>query len=309
VDPRVAACLDDLRSGDGERVESAFEALDGLGADAVPDLLVLVRDADERVRAAAISGVARHGDGSPGSVREVLRGAQAALRAFEDPGAAAAVQDAVLALADPIAALVPDLLAGAADGDPEVRLAAARDLETITHYCGPAGADEEALVGALVASLSDGDGRVRWWAAGALGNLSLDPARTVPALVRGLGDPEPVVRTAAMDALERFGREAAKALPALLPLLEAGDAALAARAVIVVARVGAATGGVHERIAARVGSPEAGVRAAACAALGEIGNATRETQAAIAAAMRDPDEEVRRAAAWALQRIRAIHGA
>ena len=300
----MTACLDDLRSGDEERAESALDALDALGAEAVPDLLDLVRDADERVRAAAVRGVALHGDESPATVRAVLRGAQAALRAFEDPGAAAAVHEAVLALAEPIEALVPALLAEAAGPDPEARLSAARDLETVTHYCGTAGADEEALVGALVASLGDAEGRVRWWATGALGNLALAPARSVPSLVRSLDDPEAVVRGAAIDALERFGPAAGPAIPALLPLLDAGEPEVAARAVLVVARVGSRTEGVHSRIAERVGSPEPRVRAAACAALGEIGHATEETRRAIAAALRDPDEDVRRAAEWALQRLK-----
>ncbi|HEU4394681.1 MAG TPA: HEAT repeat domain-containing protein, partial [Planctomycetota bacterium] len=289
MDPRVAACLDDLRSGEEDRCERALEALDALGAEAVPDLLDLVRDADERVRAAAVAGVARHGDGAPATVRAVLRGAQAALRAFEDPAAAAEVHEAVLALSEPIEALVPVLLADAAGPDAEARLAAARDLETVTHYCGTAGAEEEALVGALVASLGDFEGRVRWWAAGALGNLALDPARSVPSLVRSLDDPEPVVRGAAVDALERFGPAAGPAIPALLPLLDAAEPEVAARAVLVVARVGSRTEGVHSRIAERVGSPEPRVRAAACAALGEIGHATAETRRAIAAALRDPD--------------------
>ena len=300
----MAACVDDLRSGEEDRAERALDALDALGAEALPDLLELVRDEDERVRAAAVRGVALHGDEEPPTVRAVLRGAQAALRAFEDPGAAAEVHEAVLALAAPIEALVPALLADAAGPDPGARLSAARDLETVTHYCGSAGADEAALVGALVASLGDADGRVRWWAAGALGNLALDPARSVPSLVRALDDPEPVVRAAAVDALERYGPAAAGAIPALLPLLDAGEPEVAARAVIVVARIGARTAGVHSRIAERVGSPEARVRAAACAALAEIGHATDETRRAIAAAMRDPDEDVRRAAEWALPRLR-----
>jgi HEAT repeat protein len=305
MDPRVAALLEEVRSPDGDRAEAALEALDSLGAGAVPSLLPLLRDADERVRVAALGTVALHGDRSPAALREVIRGAQAALRNFEEAASAARVHEAVCAIRGPLEALVPDLLRDLGGGEPEGRLAAARDLETLTHYLGPAGADGGALVGALVASLADGVPRVRWWAAGALGNLALEPGDSVPGLARALGDAEGAVRLAAVEALEKFGPEAAPAAPALLPLLGEEDGGLAARALLAAARTGRGSGAVHAAVAARVADPRAAVRAAACAALGELGNAPRE---AFAAALRDPDEEVRRAAGWALSRIRALHG-
>ena len=309
MDPRVAAVVEGLKSGEEERAERARDALEALGAAAVPDALALVLDPDERVRAAAIGHAARHGDGAPATLRAVIRGAQASLRTFSDASPAAAIHDAVLGLQGPVEALLPVLLEDSSAGDPGTRLAAFRDLETVTHYLETAGSDGEALLAVLLGALGAAEPEVRWWAVGSLGNLALDPARCVPALAAVLRDGEAVVRLAALEALERFGPDAEGAVPAPLPLLRDADPDVAGRAALAAARTGGGAGAVVDALASLLASPEPRLRAVAAVALGETGNAPRPVREAMAAAaVKDPDDAVRHACAWAVDRIRARHG-
>jgi HEAT repeat protein len=299
----AAGWIEALRSGDGDRIEEALEAIEGAGAAAAPAFAGLAADPCEAVRAAALTVLAAQGDGSAATVRAILRGAQAALRAFEDPGAASAVHGAILSREDSVADLVPALLAELA-GPAEGRPAAARDLETATHYCGTAGQEEEPLRAALAAGAADPDAEVRWWCVLALGNLALAPEGTVPLLAERLRDEDPRVRLAALEALGGFGREAAEAVPGILPLLEAAEEPVAARAALAAVRAGGPAGPVVKALAGHLADPRETVRAAAAAALGEAGVAPRETVARLAALGRgDPSADVRAAAAWALQRL------
>jgi HEAT repeat protein len=299
----VAGWIEALRSGDADRIEGALDGIEAAGAAALPAFEGLAADPCEPVRAAALTVLAAHGDDGPKTVRALLRGAQAGLRAFEDPGAAGAVHGAILAREESVAALVPALLAelgGPAKGRP----AAARDLETATHYCGTAGQEEAGLREALGAGAADPDAEVRWWSVLALGNLALAPEATVPLLAERLRDDDPRVRLAALEALGAFGREADAAVPAILPLLDAAEEPVAARAALAAVRAGGPAGPVVEALAAHLADPREAVRAASAAALGEAGIAPRPTVERLAALGRgDPSADVRAAAAWALQRL------
>ena len=78
-----------------------------------------------------------------------------------------------------------------------------------------------AAVPALIDSLKDPDGYVRFLAARSLAHLGSDAEAAVPALIVALDDPEELVRRQAARALGQIGPAAADAIPALINKLQA----------------------------------------------------------------------------------------
>jgi HEAT repeat protein len=93
------------------------------------------------------------------------------------------------------AAAVPALATAAAQGDPEVRIAAMMALGALNPD------DSVRAVPALVTALGYADADVRRYAAETLGKVGPLATAAVPALRQALRDDNPSVRRAASDAL------------------------------------------------------------------------------------------------------------
>ncbi len=310
MDRRIAALVEDLSSPDPARCTAAEAALAAAGPGAFHALVGSFGE-HEAVRAAVFACAAA--EGAPplptAQLRQLVRWAQEGWRAFEDPARVAAIQDAMLALAEPLQGLVPDLLREIEDPDPFVHGAAARDLETLTHFLGPLGPEDGSAASALCGALADDCAYVRSAAAAALGNLIEDPGACVPALAALLGDPSHRVRAAAADAVGSFGEDAAPAVPALTALL--GDPRLdtACHAAAALARAGVPSAEILDGLLALVRRPEAEARLQGILALAALGVPSREVVEAFrSAAAKDPDEQVRNAGARGLQVLASRHG-
>lgn len=150
-------------------------------------------------------------------------------------------------------------------GDVSVRFAAAsglRDFAEVIRLGGfpenltlqpPVVADYrkavQAAIPSLVRALRDGDSRLAWAAASALGEAALEPELVVPALIESLGHTyaTPInaiygalynVPAKAAEALGRFGSAARPAVPALIQLERSGHWAAAREATEALRRIG-----------------------------------------------------------------------
>jgi HEAT repeat protein len=103
---------------------------------------------------------------------------------------------------------LPTLIAIAANTNAIGRLA------TI-HEIGNLGTNARPALPLLVKWLDDVQSQAASYAAGALGELRLDPATSVPALTKCLQNADPQLRRAATFGLGRFGSDAKSAIPAV----------------------------------------------------------------------------------------------
>jgi HEAT repeat protein len=305
MDPRTAALVEKFASGTAAAEDYAalgpadFHALAG----SLPE--------HEAVRAALFSLYTPEDapPPPPPALRELVRFAQAGWRTFDDPARASIVHDAMLALGDPLREMAPALLAELRDPDPFVHGAAARDLETLTHYLGSVGPDDGSLGEALRGALRDDCAVVRAWAAGALANLQEEADACVPAIAALLADPSRLVRAAAAEGLGAFGEEAQEAVPALARLLRETDTTVAFRAATALTRIGGSTAEVLNGLLHLARRPETDARYHGLTALASLPAPTREVVDALkAASEKDPEPSIREAAGNALRYLLQRHG-
>jgi HEAT repeat protein len=300
MDRRIAALVEEVAAG---RAPSA-------GPEAYHALLGSLHEG-ESVRAAIFSLFAAEDAPPPPAahLRPLLTWVQSGMRAYRDPRVAAVVHDGMLALMEPLQALIPTLLRELRDPDPFVHSAAARDIETLTHFLGPIGPDDGSLGEALRGALADPCADVRCFAAAALANLQEDADANVPALAALLSDPSRIARWAAVEALGGFGAEAREAVPALAALLRDADTTVSLRAATALAQIGGTSAEVLDGLLHLARSAEAGTRLHGLLSLAALPAPTRESVDALrAAAEKDPDEGIRKAAAEGLQRLLQRHG-
>ena len=99
------------------------------------------------------------------------------------------------------------------DAEPEIRISAARALETI-------GPPAKSAVDELIVTLKDDNKRVRNFSARALGAIGSEAKLAIPALVESMNnDTEFRVRRAAVRSLGEIGPAAKSAIPTLFGLI------------------------------------------------------------------------------------------
>jgi HEAT repeat protein/lysophospholipase L1-like esterase len=192
---------------------------------------------------------------------------------------AAAVRALGRAGADP--KQLPLLRSRLDDSDAQVRAACAWSLGRV--------ADAEAAP-SLAARLDDPDPRVRAGAAWALGRLGEPAFSARRALLRTLSDPDGTVRWRATDSLATLGVEPAQ-LPLLETLLEAPDHPARGEVAALVGRLGEKAAPLAPALADALRDPREDVRGRAALALGAIGPAAAPAVPALVAAL--PDEAIR----------------
>ena len=216
--------------------EPARLGLANFGVIAVPALIDLLRDPDNRAAAAAVLGdigpeaeaavpaLARALEDSDDDVRrtsadalgDIGPAAEAAVpalaRALDDTDASVR-SNAATALGDlgPVArAAVPALVRALRDGDPDTRWASAEAL-------GEIGVASEAVVAGLIDALDDPGAWVPMYARDGLKALGPE---AIPAVIGALSDLDPEVRRLAAEVLGSYGSGAQAAIPALEALLD-----------------------------------------------------------------------------------------
>ncbi|GEM_PF-2683341 len=275
-------------TSEADRV-AAIDVLGGLQAhDAVPALIPLVGDANEKVRLHAVRALGDIGD---------RRALEPLLRAqIQDSGIRA---DARMALQKLYAssAVAPFTLGGEAlkgaladMGESMADMQSKyEELDADMGVSGP-----KAPIDVAIAALKDPDVATRLKAAYEIGTR-LQDSKAVPALLEALGDADRDVGRAAADALvqlsaDGLAAEAATRLKDASPLMRRGAADLCARL---------GDRSLSDPLVLALGAEaDASVRAALCDALGKSGEKT--ACPSLVEALRDSDVAVRRSAGAAL---------
>nr|WP_303716348.1 HEAT repeat domain-containing protein [Methanoculleus marisnigri] len=282
-EPGAPACDRDTRrlisrlsSRDPDTRYQAAGCLGDAGVSAaVGPLAALLADPETGVRWKATEALGRLGSPAIGPLMESLASENVDVRWM----AAVALGDIGEAEA------IPALMEALNDEDTYVRSRVALTL----------GAIGEAARGDLIAALHDGNERVRWGAALALGSIGGEEAAT--ALINALHDPDGDVRQRAAGALADIGEPA---VPPLLAALRTDEEEFRQEAIAALGLVGRPA--VASLVAALRGHDDWRVRAGAARALGEIGE--RRSADILIVALDDEREEVHEAAREALGSIR-----
>jgi HEAT repeat protein len=305
------------------RTEAA-RALGFLGAQAaaaIPELLGLLRDADEGVRCQAAESLGMVDGPAP----EVLAALVGLLTDVSGPVRTSAAKS-LGTLKKEAAQAVPALLPLLQDREEPVRQAAADALRQIgvlngehtaqlveglaspdtavraetAEALGEIGAQAADATPALVEALTDPNDRVRAKAVEALGKMGEAAAQSVPNLVRALRDKDSWVSALAAEALGEMGDSADHAVPALMFSLRHLNALVRANAAETLGKMGHAAAAAIPALEKAAQDEDVGVRSQVVRALGEIGGVSPVVDGVIRAALADPDPEVRTAAVAAL---------
>jgi HEAT repeat protein/S1-C subfamily serine protease len=222
------------RHGGARRV-SACDLLAALGPEAknaVPDLLELIQDKDDILRAKALKALSEIGFITQADLPKVVN-------AMKDPKSEVRL-NAILAIrhmGEEADLAVPGLIERLKDESGDVRLEAIKTL-------GNLGPLAKAAVPALAEVLQRRDKRhdVRQEAALAIGNIhSDDPAGAAlgaSALEAGLRDPIREVRLSSLQGLEKLGADGKTAVPQILKELKEKDREMRGQAVVTLGAIG-----------------------------------------------------------------------
>ena len=224
--------------------DSIHVAPDGHGS--VSQLMVGLRDTDERVRLNSAYALGRMGE----SVVPVL------MEALQEEAEALAETNLAKTAANP------------QGGNP----AELYSSQALTE----AG---QSSVPALISALDHTSWSTRAAAADTLGNLGSLAAEAVPALIRGLHDESSWVRRNAAEALGTIAVPAEDIVPALMQVSSDSEMLVRLNAVMALAKIGQSTDGIVPTLAGRLSDEDRYVRFYAAAVLRQIG--TQEAQNAL----------------------------
>jgi HEAT repeat protein len=269
--------------------------LGAAGKEAVPALLVALKDPDARVRSnAAVSLCAIDRTHSREAVSVLVA-------ALDDPNPYTRAMMALSlgGLGPEARGAVPALLKALKDPEAGVRRQAAMALGQI----GPGeGGDAKEVVAALIAAVKDP--ATRQGAVGALVNFGSAAADAVPVLLEVLKEGDASVRVDAIQILGFGGRAAAsKVVPVLMAALEDPDEMARGCATRALGMIGPTAQKAVPALLGVLQSARPGHRRDAAEALGRIGPAAKEAVLPLTAALKDQDREVRIEAAHALALI------
>jgi HEAT repeat protein len=189
-------------------------------------------------------------------------------------------------------------------------------LRDIDRYLGPAASASGTVVDHLLKKLGNGDQRVRFTAAYALGKTGQAAANhleVIPSLLALLRDKDSYVRSRAAESLGQMGEAAAKhpdVLPSLLPWLRDEDFDIRSDAVHALGRIGEATANHSDVIPALVAllrDKDWNMRFSAVYALGRWGGSKHpDVIHAVVPLLRDKEWNMRFGAVYALGRMSKV---
>jgi HEAT repeat protein len=269
--------------------------LDAIAAEAVPVLIDLLHDPDEKLRVMAATALGQFGP----AARSAAPALAEALADRADVRAAAAEALSHIEVND--ADFAGRLARGLEDRSAQVRVASAKALWNATQDVGR-------VLPVLLAGLTDADAEVRHKAASDLGELGAAAADVIPALIAALQDPDEQVRFHALDALRKIGAPARAAVPALIGLLRDPSPLVnsSAGAVLIILAEHAAES-LPDLLAA-LADPDPRLRSCAATALGQLRPVELPVITALKQRLTDPDVVVRVHAAAALWKLEQREG-
>ena len=203
---------------------------------------------------------------------------------------------AQIAFVEPVELAVTTLQDALTDPALSVRAHAARALGRI----GPAASVAAA---GLILLLKDEDETVRRDAIEAVGKVGGATAEIVAALVECLDDPSHHLRAAAAKELGAMKEAAVAACPALVPLLQDREEEVRDAAAEAIGQIGHFGNEAADEMAEGLASLDSVVRAQTAEALGTIGESAHETAPALVDALTDENDMVRAKAVEALGKI------
>ena len=285
-----------LSKRDARTRRCATEVLRDFGrkaSDATPELLELLRDRSEGVRAEAAHALATVGGGAavPGLTR-ALGDKASSVRA--------AAANALATLGPEAASACGDLHQRLRDKDSDVRVACAKAVWMIQR-------DADASVPVLITALRE---PVSWEAALVLARIGPSASNAVPALIERLKRekvPRPLRETCV--AALALGQIGAASVPALIPILRHEDPRVRTSAALALGYVGAPAAPATPQLVKLLNDPDGDVRRAATLSLGTIDPSRIELVSALLAMANDEDIFLQSLAASTLERIDPIAAA
>jgi HEAT repeat protein len=287
----VPALLLALRDKDDLLRRRAADALGRMGSDAVPPLLRVFVQGDDRAREAAARALGWHGGGAKKAAIQLRAALQEKQPAVQVQAALALwrIEGEVLR---PVALLVEIL--GAPEGP--ARAEAAEALGLIGTDGQPAPPN---LANALAKALKDADGKVRLQAVRALWRIDRQARVVVPLVRPALDDADSSARLLAVAVLGELGPEA-KVMGPLTEALNDKEEQVRRAAVAALARNGLEA---VPALTKALQHPSPAVRAGAAEALGWVGSSADGAVKPLLEAVGDSDDQVSKRAARAVYEI------
>lgn len=301
IGPAAAKPLADILNTEGVTAPtSVADALQQLGADAVPFILPLLDDQSNAVRLRAVKVLGAIGAPAAPATPQLIK-------MLRDTEHEATVQAAVTialgqihqAPADVIPALVDNIKKPLTDS--AVKSATLQALQ----QWGP---DAAAAAPTLIDFLRDGSSDLRGAAVAALGAIGSGKTEVIEALVAMLTDPhqESEIRVGAADALGRMAGSASAAVPALKAalsdtVLSDADPAVSSQAATALAAIGLGGEDPTSLLVELLAHPSPIVRLGVIQALQDAGPSAPDSVYLLVALLEDPDPEVRLEAARTLR--------
>jgi HEAT repeat protein len=211
--PQLAKCLE---SADADLRLQASMALARIGAPAVPSLRVHLTSSNPDVVAAAADTLGLIGPEARQAVEDMQRQARSS-----SPKSRAKLQAALIKITQDISSLLPVLLAGLTQPEPDARQSALESLGDL----GQIAKDSSPQV---LQCLSDPSAHVRAAAVTALARTGGETSQLLSALTQRLSDSDGEVQTQALLALAGLGPAAFSALPEVRAMQQSAEPKIAA---------------------------------------------------------------------------------
>ena len=212
--PAIPNLMELLLRNDSEDIRTrAARALGSVGPEAVPFLVIALKDANAEVRGCAAYGFYEMGEGAKIAIPELAQ----ALR-DSNPEVRRRVAAAFRQIGPAGSAAVPDLIAALKDSDEDVRQASAYAFEKI-------GIEAKAAIPALIDALGDEDPVLSFRSADALrviavGEMDAEAKAKIPKLLDALHHEDASVRRSAAMVLGKMGPEGKNAIAALIETID-----------------------------------------------------------------------------------------
>jgi HEAT repeat protein len=270
-----------------------------LAAAATPNLIALLKDADETVRCDSAESLAKvvvsgQRPADDATTHEPAVDALIALLNDAAPAVKASAARALGTLKKTAAPAVLGLVPLLQDQNESVRTDAAEAISKI-------GSLNEAAADSLVEGLSSPDNVVRAQTAEALGTIGTPAQDTASALVEAVADPNDRVRAKAVEALGKIGESAAElAVPSLVRALRDQDNWVSALAAEALGQMGDSADEAIPALMRALQHINPQVRSNAAESLGKMGTTALRARRALENVCQDDDGAVRAQAVRAL---------
>ncbi|HEY6400782.1 MAG TPA: HEAT repeat domain-containing protein, partial [Blastocatellia bacterium] len=268
-----------VKAGEPSLREKAATALGSIGAAALPEILPLLSDQNDKIRALGVTAIAELN--SSGTSGEETKIESYLLLALEDRNihvrklAAEAFAESYSVGAQAILGLGRAV----SDSNVNVRRAAIRSLII---SLGPSEyRDREtqksflAIMPVFISALRDKDNEVRQTAVSLIGSLGVEAGPAVPHLIETIHDRVRNIRIEAIKALGLIGTTARPAIPALIRMLGAADAEHRSRIASTIGAIGAGDGATVAILVKLLNDPSPEARHAAVFGLEKLGPAAK----------------------------------